>query len=261
MAQAQMVGFRLPKEGGEIWDWEDFFAYDARDGSARCVVLDGATEAFDSQRWARQLADGFLALHDSVLDHLDADEFLAWIEQMQQRWQEDTASVELNPFEEIKLRKQGSLATFLGCQISGLNGPDPTWRAVALGDVVLFHVRAGRLIDTFPRLTATDFGIDPVGMFTLSRMNPRMRAAVQQRSGRSVQVGDVLYLATDAFAEWLVRSGPHAPWGFLADLDDEHVFADFVRRLRAADVIKNDDVTLLRVEITKADPEYLVVGR
>ena len=60
-----MVGFRTPKGGNDIGDWEDFFAYAAADGSARAVVLDGAAEGFDAQRWVSQLAGDFLTLDDA----------------------------------------------------------------------------------------------------------------------------------------------------------------------------------------------------
>lgn len=263
MAQAQMVGFQLVKEGGAPLDWEDYFGYateDPRGGAARCVVLDGAAEAFDSQRWVKQLAEGFLAVREPTPVHLAKPDVLTWIGQMQQRWLEEGGSGDLNPFEEIKAR-DGSLATFLGCQINGLNGTAPTWRAVSLGDVVLFHVRAGQLIATFPDLGCGDFGIDPIGVFTLPQMRARMEGSIDESKDHQLEVGDILYLASDAFAEWLVCSKPKTPWGFLADLDDMQVFEHFVVGLRAAKELKNDDVTLLRVEITVGDPECFVVGR
>src|SRR4051812_32872240 len=119
-----MVGFGLVREGYNQLDWEDYFGYttqSASGGSARCVVLDGAAEAFDAQRWVRQLADGFLALREPHLENLESTAMLEWISRMQQRWLDDGGSDGLSVFEEIKLRDQGSLATFLGCQIDGLN--------------------------------------------------------------------------------------------------------------------------------------------
>jgi hypothetical protein len=87
-----------------------------------------------------------------------------------------------------------------------------------------------------------------------------MREAVRQ-GGQPLLVGDALYLASDAFAEWLIRTRPDEPWEFLAELDDERVFAHFVRGLRAANKLKNDDVALVRVEITRGDPEFFAVSR
>ena len=254
-----MVGFRTPKGGNDIGDWEDFFAYAAADGSARAVVLDGAAEGFDAQRWVSQLAGDFLTLDDAVIATSDVEAFFAWIEGMQQRWDEETPAA-LNPFEEIKLREQGSLATLVGCVLVGLDGPRPSWEAIALGDAVLFHVRAGRVLATFPNLMPVDFGINPIGVFTMPRMLPRMREALRTGGG-ALHVGDALYLASDALAEFLVGCRPAEPWEFLADLDDQEVFAHFVRGLRSAGQLKNDDVTLVRVEITDGDPEFFVVGR
>ena len=194
MAQAQMVGFQLVKGGGNLLDWEDYFGYivgDPRGESVRCVVLDGATEAFDSQRWVKQLAKGFLGMREPTPSHLASAEVLAWIEKMQQCWLDDSGSGELNPFEEIKAR-DGSLATFLGCQIDGLNRAEPTWKAIALGDVVLFHVRKGKAIATFPDLGCGDFGIDPVGVFTLPQKRAQMERGIAECQDRPLKIGDVL---------------------------------------------------------------------
>lgn len=258
-----MVGFRAAKDGSELWEWDDYFGYDGGDpqgGSARCVVLDGATGAFDAQRWVEQLAGGFLGQREPYLGRLTSEALLPWVERMQQLWLDEAAVGDLNPFEEIKFRDHGSLATFLGCQIDGLSSAEPTWAAAALGDVVLFHVRDGRLLETFPDMGPDDFGIDPVGVFTLPRMLPRMSAELRLRGPRPLRVGDHLYIASDALAEWLVRRHPAVPWDFFADLDDTAVFTDFTGRLRSAGQLVDDDLTLLRVEITAGDPDYFVVA-
>jgi hypothetical protein len=262
VAQLQAVGFRLVKDGGKPDEWEDFFAYDTgrpADGSARCVVLDGASTAFDAQRWADQLGRAFVDREASP--RLQRGDLLDWINEMQDRWQDGVGAAALNEFEEISAR-DGSFATFLGCQFDGLDTPEPTWRAAALGDVVLFHVRRNSIVgEPFPNLGPDGFGIDPPGISTLPRMRGRMEQQLLLSSRRPLQVGDTLYLASDALAEWLVHASTARWWGVLSTLDDQAVFEHLVRGQRAAGLLKNDDVTLLRVDVTAGDPDFFVVGR
>src|SRR6202035_5796096 len=90
----------------------------------------------------------------------------AWFAAMQDRWSADVRGFD-SLIEERKFAEVGSFATLLGFEISGLDAPEPSWRAVALGDTVLFHVRAARLIASFPPLGPDDFGTRPDGVHTL----------------------------------------------------------------------------------------------
>src|SRR5207248_3218969 len=107
--------------------------------------------------------------------------------------------------EERKFAEVGSFATLLGFDIYGLDGPEPHWRGVALGDTVLFHVRAGHLIATFPPMGPEDFGTLPDGVHTspasLDRMTGRLLSG-----GGVLEAGDFLFAATDAMAQWSLRT-------------------------------------------------------
>ena len=70
-------------------------------------------------------------------------------------------------FEERKFHDDGSFATLLGCEIPAWTDIGRDWRAVALGERVLFHVRGTRLVAQFPELAAEPTsGSDPDGVFT-----------------------------------------------------------------------------------------------
>lgn len=268
MSRAQMVVFQEPKAGSAPHEWEDgagyVSAHSVAGRAARCVVADGATEAYDSIRWVSQLVESFLgiaatgaapALTDAAMDE--------WFGLMQDRWVREAPGSFANIFEERKFHDYGSFATLLGCEISGLGGRSPSWSAVAIGDAVLFHARGARLLATFPALAAEDFGLNPEGVFTLPSERDRMRAALHRGAG-TLTVGDRLFLATDAFAEWMVRvsaSGQGRLWPVLSRLDHPARFRALVADRRACGDMKNDDVTLLRVEITASDPDLLVVCR
>jgi len=164
-------------------------------------------------------------------------------------------------FEERKFA-EGSFATLLGCELEDLGGPTPSWRAVALGDVVLFHVRRRRLLVEFPPLGVGDFGLDPDGVHTGPAALPLMMRRISFAQ-HDLRAGDQLFLATDALAEWIVRAredqGDDRVWRFLSRIGHPDAFARFVADSRAARVMRNDDVTLMRVLVSGSAPDRVVV--
>jgi hypothetical protein len=266
VSRVQVVVFHEAKAGSADVEWEDGAGHDSGDPAtgrnARCIVVDGATEAYDSIRWVGQLVDSFLGIHPAggapALTDRAMDE---WFGLMQDRWVQNAPAAFASVFEERKFREDGSFATLLGCEIHGLGGSQPRWSAVALGDTVLFHVRGSRVLAQFPALAAEDFGLNPDGVFTQPSARARMRARLGHADG-SLAVGDRLFLATDAFAEWMVRvarSDADLLWRTLVRLDHPARFRRIVADRRRAGEMKNDDVTLMRVEITDSEPELLVV--
>jgi hypothetical protein len=66
--------------------------------------------------------------------------------------------------------------------------------------------------------------------------------------------GEQIILATDAFAEWLLRTAQRgqAPWAQLGDaLVSEQHFADFIATLRGAGDLRNDDVAVASVRLSE----------
>ncbi|MEX5716968.1 hypothetical protein [Geodermatophilus maliterrae] len=260
----ELVAFAVAKAGSADSEWEDCTGYDPGDPRtgrpARLVVVDGATEAYDAIHWAGQLVDSFLA-PDGRAPTLDPAGLDAWFGRQQQLWAGAPRAF-ASVFEEHKFHESGSFATFLGCELRGLGGPDPRWVAAAIGDAVLFQERDGRIVAQFPGLGVEDFGVTPEGVSTQPTQRTRMRSALRTQDG-ALQVGDHLLLATDALAEWVVRASRDgdARWRELTSIDHPQVFRDLVDRLRGADDVRNDDVTLLRAHVTPAEAGVLVICR
>jgi hypothetical protein len=263
MSCLHAVAFHEPKLGSTETEWEDGAGLDPGDPatgrSPRCIVVDGATEAYDSIRWVGQLVDSFLGVEpDGGSPALTGAAMDEWFGLMQDRWVRTAPARFASIFEERKFREDGSFATLLGCEIRGLDGSRPAWAAVALGDTVLFHVRDGAVVAQFPSLGADDFGLNPDGVFTQPSARDRMRSALLLAEGR-MAVGDRLYLATDALADWMVRTEDELLWRTLDRLDHPILFRRLVADRRRTGEMKNDDVTLLRVQLSAAEPDLLVV--
>lgn len=267
--QAQMVVFYAPKQGNDEREWEDGAAGccgDPRTGrNPRFAVADGATHGFGSARWAERLAAGFIGSDQgdggAEPPALRPDVLHRWLARMQSRWQQDPRLAGATDLERLKFARVGSFATLLGCELSGLDGPQPRWDAVALGDTVLFHVRNLREVQQFPQIGAEEFGVNPDGVPT----KPEALAGMVERlvSCRGdLTVGDRLYLATDALAQWMVAVDARdrrSLWTMLAALDHPAMFRKLVADRRRAGEMKNDDVTLMRVHLVATAPAYLVV--
>jgi hypothetical protein len=142
--------------------------------------------------------------------------------------------------------EQGAFATFLGLSVG-----ESAWRAVAVGDSCLFQVRGGALVRAFPLEDAADFGNQPrlVG----SRATP---AAVEQQqvlAEGDCRSGDLFLLMTDALAEWFLRRAEAGgkPWEAVERLLDEadNDFTAWIESLREGEALRNDDVTLVAVQL------------
>ncbi len=267
--QIQMVTFSAAKDGNGPGEWQDgACGGGAPHGRwARFVVLLGATTAYGPVRWVGQLLRSFAPqANGSQGPRLEPAAMRAWFAEMQDRWAKDVRDFD-SIIEERKFAEVGSFATLLGFDIYGLDGPEPYWRAVALGDTVLFHVRAGRLIAAFPRMGPDDFGTLPDGVHTspasLDRMTERLLTG-----GGVLEAGDFLFAATDAMAQWILRAVERDEakvWNALTTLAHPDVFARLIEDQRreqdSAKRMKNDDVTLMRLRMLAGQPAYLLACR
>ncbi len=263
--QIQMVTFSEPKAGNAPGEWQDGAAGGVvgdGSGTGRFIVVDGATQAYDPLRWVDQLVTSFVPGGPA----LEPAAMRAWFAAMQDQWAADVRAFD-SIIEQRKFAEVGSFATLLGFEIAGLDGPQPCWRAVALGDTVLFHVRAGRLIATFPPLGPDDFGTRPDGVHTQRSSLDRMAGRLLVGSGQ-LAADDFLFAATDAMAQWILRAVRREEkllWAALGQLAHPDVFARLVEDQRreqdSAKRMKNDDVTLMRLRMLAGQPFFLLAVR
>jgi len=267
--QVQLVVFSTQKDGYSPAEWEDGAGGGVFGGApgadppyARFAIADGATETYDSKRWANQLITSFISPdQDDGIGHPDLERgtMSAWFKAMQDRWQVETPATD-DYIEQQKL-VEGTLATFVGGELTGLDGATPAWQAAALGDAVLFHVRNGRLVTHLPPLSSRDFDSAPEGISTLPGRLDRMSDRLLFQHGR-LAPGDVIFAATDAFAKWMttaVERRNDALWPMLGSLGHPSTFAQLVNAERRAKALKDDDVTLMRIRLLPRRISTLVV--
>lgn len=237
--------FLLPKEGLLLTECEDAIALSMR--QKRFCVSDGATEAYDSRRWARLLTRCW-AISGHLLTKEEFDPWLALIgERLQRRWSRKTL-----PWYAEEKARGGAFAAFAG--IAFIPSEDRlAWQAVALGDSCLVHVRGGAIVQALPISEPEAFGYHP----TLIPSNVQRQQGIGEQftvAMGNADLRDSFWLLTDAIAAWYLRMASHNPsrteeLARLLDSNDVSGFERFVDRERADKSLRNDDVAVLRITI------------
>jgi hypothetical protein len=174
--------------------------------------------------------------------------------QLQKQWSERVHRQPLPWYAEEKARC-GAFAAILGLVLSDkvVDGSEGRWQAVAIGDSCLFQVRGEDVVARFPLSESVAFNNRPHLLSSNPNYNSRITDHLRQSKG-TWQPGDAFYLMTDALACWFLREleEEQTSWLILRNFgtrDEQMPFHEWLASLRAQKKIRNDDVTLLRVEI------------
>jgi hypothetical protein len=259
--RGQISCFDLPKGGSDVGEYEDAYYVDvvsSADGEidgpeVRIALSDGASESLLAGRWAGELVRRFA--------RIDAVRFAKTLKSATRDWERGVTDyvnersargVPVRWYEEPGL-EQGAFATLLVLRLRDLE-EDPRrgfWSAFALGDTCLFQVREETLVSAFPVTSSSDFGSAPALVPSRPRDIGRVASKLRACHG-DWRAEDAFYLATDALSAWFLADNEagRRPWETLRDLgtaDAPLSFADWVRMLRSRGVMRNDDVTLVRL--------------
>jgi hypothetical protein len=237
--------FLVVKDGSPDEHNDDALAADVDRG--RFAISDGAAESGFSRVWSKLLVDQFV-------NHATGspDDWSKWLPEAQSRWLAELKGVEIPWYGEQQF-EQGSFATFLGLVVK-TEGKRRLWHAVAVGDSCLFHVRAGKLQESFPLEESSQFNFTPKLVGSRSSIDEvaKKRAVPNHGTG---QPEDRLWLISDALSKWCLAEEEAArpPWQelatFLSPDSPQTEFAAWIANLRADRGLHNDDVTLMAIDL------------
>lgn len=248
--------FCLPKAGNSPAECDDAHfprreEHYGATSSFRTAVADGATESSYSGVWAKLLVRAF---GRDKLGDLTAAGALTW---QQAVWAKVVNGKSLPWYAEEKA-KQGAFSTLLGIEIHAATAKDDhrgRWSALAIGDSCVAQVRGEDLVVSFPLEASTQFSSRPHLLSSNVNANDDLESHVRRHEGEW-RSSDTLYLMTDALAAWFLSQVEQGakPWlrlrDFVSDTDDQELaFPQFVEALRDSRAMKNDDVTLVRVDL------------
>ncbi|MDQ3855280.1 MAG: protein phosphatase 2C domain-containing protein [Chloroflexota bacterium] len=240
----------LPKAGNSEDEYEDaYYPETACISSAsgfRCAVADGATETSFSALWARLLVRAYCC------GSLSSRNLTSALLPLQREWDEHVAKRPLPWFAEQKAR-QGAYSALVGLSISTVRFGrriEGRWQALAGGDSCLFQLRGERLVRAFPLSRSEEFDSRPALISSHPAANAGLQSQLRTATGRWLP-GDLFYLMSDALACWFLRKLEEglAPRPLPEEVRPED-FLEWIAELRRHGQLRNDDVTLLRVEVT-----------
>lgn len=247
--------FWLPRDGSPVEHYEDAY-FPKRTGTRttprlRLAVADGASESMLSGLWAQTLVRSWCRSRRPGTADVVASAMSGWDATLvAYRRGREAEQRPIEWFEQPGLER-GAHATLLGVELTRPSGGEGRWSAVSLGDSCLFQVRDDELITAFPLADAASFGNTPKLVPSHVRHLGRVVAHLERAEG-TWQTDDVLFLTTDALAAWFLcgAAGGDAPWRALNRIacDDSAAFAAWAALQRASGGLRNDDLTLVRVE-------------
>ena len=260
-----MEAFRIPlrvqKGGNAEGEYEDAF-YPPGNGrmegaELRFAIADGASEGMLSAAWANILAEL----------HCRFEWTCGSVEQFLERAYRDWRSFKSEYLRDRERRhhpvqwyeepglQEGAFSTLLGLTLTGSsNDQAGEWTAFAVGDSCLFQIRGSTLVKKFPVEQSSDFNSRPVLIASNPARNDQTISAIRRVSG-TFGSGDAFYLMTDALAQWSLKEdeGGRNPWARLRALDtgDAPAFDVWIDGLRRTKELRNDDVTLIRIDLPR----------
>jgi len=226
-----------PKSGNSTNEYEDAFAVEP--DLARFAIADGASETSFAREWAGLLVERF------VREPATPEALATWLVPMQAQWAGDHQGNASAAWYAEEKARTGAFSSLLGVAVE-----QGRWRALAVGDSCLFVVRAGKLLRAFPLARAAEFNNSPLLLSSVAKSNhPQLWQGVRTDEGE-LATADQLLLMTDALAQWFLAEAElgRRPWAALARAATPEGFAAFVDCLRGGGALRNDDVTLVRVE-------------
>ena len=244
--------FWAPKAGNTEQEYEDA-AWPLRPVGRttrvfRCAVADGATETSFACLWARMLTRAYAR---GALSPVRRERHLA---RLRSEWLAAVTTRSLPWYAEEKVRA-GAFSSLLGLTLQSMDGGRIAWHATAIGDSCLAHVRGGRIIQSFPLEQPEQFNTRPC----LLSSRPSANGASPDcftRVGGCALPGDSFLLMTDALACWAlgVAHCDDERWDSLRDdALTTGGFAATIDALRAEKSMRNDDVTILRVDLERPE--------
>lgn len=239
-----------PKAGNSDVEYEDAFypthVIETKTNGFRCAISDGASETSFAKLWAKLLAK---AIEDGRLNPEDPHSTLL---KLRSCWQRIVSRKSLPWFAEEKA-KLGAFSAILGFSLS----QEPTerfWKAYAIGDCCLFHVRNNNLLKSFPLNHSSEFNNHPHLISSISTCDSNPSSEFKVVTGEW-NFEDNFFLMSDALAGWFLQRYElgEAPWELLQNLDTIDGPGDFrswIATLRRGNLLKNDDVTLLYIRVS-----------
>lgn len=251
MIELRVKSFITHKESESSTDCED--AYAENDSLGRYAIADGTSQSFFPKQWAELLVNHFCETTALSLDQKNWEE---WLVPIQQEWYYQVEK-RVNKLKQFHLTNrfdagESAASTFIGLEVDRAK---KEWKALIIGDSCLFHIGGSQLLKSYPIENFKSFTELTEAFASFAGDNHIAPEIV----GDKANPGDVLILATDALAKWIME---YKETGKLEDaltqlnrIETDKQFCQFVDCARLAEDIplEDDDVTLMMISVEEAE--------
>lgn len=262
--------FLLPKEGEPVVECQDRYALSVQPGRRNYAIADGVAGSFVPGPWARIVAQQFVQRAGSFNTK---DDFLHWLNDCSRRWHEWITRRWVPTIDTLRERggdgpgnwsneiRKGAQTTLLGCTLSPahqIEHDNSTAISIfAVGDCELFLLTPNQqggwgVEDMFPFDSAAEFDAHPDTLVTADRPDLIERAWARRKTMLiNAFPGDMLVLATDTLAKWILTQIERNSdrWQLLLSITDPGAFEQHIRREFHRDRVEDDDLTMLVIPI------------
>ena len=179
---------------------------------------------------------------------LSAESIQSDLEPLQACWSRSVEQRQL-PWYAIEQARRGAFAALVGLTLND-NGD---WCALAVGDCCLFQIRDSALVAALPICNPAEFDNRPLLIGSRASANlPLVEQNGVKTASGAWRLGDVFLLMSDAIAATFLRQYAVTRRSPLDVLDFDWSatgFRHWVQQQRAQRILRNDDVSLLRLNI------------
>lgn len=257
MIKLRLFSCSIPKFGNSEKENEDAFRIIRKPKNSegfhelRCAIADGATQSSFSRLWAELLVSKTIQTNHVPKEHL----LPPVIRKCQEEWNFRVNRMNLPWFAEEKAKK-GAFSSLLWMSITNRRKPPMVGgpiRIIAIGDSDFLLVRQNKVEVAFPVNGSVNFGMNPYLISSKSDNNTEVNWV--KFTGNWVS-GDDILIASDALSQYLLNQFEQAI-NPLTEIEDglfcsflpDHYFIEWISKLRNEKLIKNDDTTLIWIQL------------
>jgi len=251
----QTVKVLVQKDGNTPEECEDSLKvkYFKEEKLLMAVVSDGASQGYESGEFSAILCSEFIRNNGKIFDsdgELSKKGFMDFLKGARIRFEkrifEKTKDRVLKWYEENAIAT-GAFATFMGIALDEEKGEV---KVISVGDCFIFHIKLCTSTEAVPEVSIYPDNIleasnTPYLLSTENRYNEKVMENVI-KAKFSIEVGDVLLMATDAFSYFLIENIKSEKWEKVSRTNEEQL-KSLINSGRKQGKLKNDDVAIIKV--------------
>jgi serine/threonine protein phosphatase PrpC len=235
----EITNYTIQKSGETKKDNQDSFNVDKQ--NKIFAISDGVSRSSFSNIWSKKIVEEFIR-NPFKINTIDKIFLEKWLYAPKLGLDEEISKLDISPMILDIAKEKGSAATFLGGEIKKERKRKKIclW---AVGDTNIFQIRQNKINNLFPIKKAEEFISKTFAITSFLDKNNIDFLYTEW----TIQSGDILVLATDAFSHWFLDSylKGQRPWKKMKK--NMGKMDEFIEKLRHDKKIENDDVTFIMI--------------